>query len=394
MTDIAKAVGVSQSTVSLVLNDAAGAKFSEATRAKVHEAAHALGYRLSGRAPAAPTVAHSSTRNMIVYLGDEISTSPHPVVNIDGARDAAWEHGCVLAVYSTHGNAEIEAQVLRSVLAMPNLLGVIYATVYTRKVVVPEALRGVQTVLLNCYTTDHTYSSVVPAEVVGGHTATEYLLGQGHRRIGYINGEPWQDAAKDRLKGYRQALATAGVPFDEALTRDGDWSSGLGFEQTLSLMHEPSPPTAIFCANDLTAIGAIEALKQLGLRVPEDVSVMGYDDQEIARHTHPPLSTIVLPNYELGRWAVETLLQEHENHEAGAPLRKRVVKLDGPLIERTSVTGPAAATRRADPASEPKPAPRTRASATATHETPAPRSNASATTSGGTARRRTSKEGS
>jgi LacI family transcriptional regulator len=119
--------------------------------------------------------------------------------------------------------------------------------------------------------------------------------------------------------------------------RDGDWSSGLGFELTLSLMREANPPTAIFCANDLTAIGAIEALKQLGLRVPEDVSVLGYDDQEIARHTHPPLSTVVLPNYELGRWAVETLLQEEHNRAAGAPVRHRTVKLDGPLVERTSV---------------------------------------------------------
>ncbi|RKP56777.1 LacI family DNA-binding transcriptional regulator [Pararobbsia silviterrae] len=356
MTDIAKAVGVSQSTVSLVLNDAAGAKFSDATRAKVYEAAQALGYRHAGRAPAlALAPAAQSPRNLIVYLADEISTSPHPVVNIDGARDAAWERGYVLAVYSTHGNAEIEAQVLRAVLDMPNLLGVIYATVYTRKVAVPDALRGVQTVLLNCYTSDHAFSSVVPAEVVGGHTATEYLLSRGHRRIGFINGEPWQDAAKDRLKGYRQALATAGVPFDEALTRDGDWSSGLGFEQTLSLMRESAPPSAIFCGNDLTAIGAIEALKQLGLRVPEDVSVLGYDDQEIARHTHPPLSTVVLPNYELGRWAVETLLQEHENHEAGAPVRKRTVKLDGPLIERTSVAGPGAARPSADAAPRPRP---------------------------------------
>ncbi len=145
----------------------------------------------------------------------------------------------------------------------------------------------------------------------------------GHRRIGYINGEPWQDAARDRLKGYRTALATADLPFAPELVREGDWSSGLGFEQTLSLMREPNPPTAIFCANDLMAIGAIEALKQLGLRVPEDVSVLGYDDQEIARHTHPPLSTVVLPNYELGRWAVETLLQEEHNRAAGAPVRHR-----------------------------------------------------------------------
>ncbi|CAG4907168.1 LacI family DNA-binding transcriptional regulator [Paraburkholderia gardini] len=334
MTDIAKLTGVSQSTVSLVLNNATGAKFSEATRNKVLKAAADLGYRLSTRDAVQPS---KDERSLIVYIADEISTSPHPVVNIDGARDAAYAHGKMLAVYSTHGNADIEQQVLDAALASPNVFGVIYATVYTRKVSPPAALSQVPTVLLNCYTSEGGFSSVVPAEVAGGHVATEYLLRAGHRRIGYINGEHWQDAAKDRLKGYRTALATADLPFAQEMVRDGDWSSGTGFEQTLSLMREPNPPTAIFCANDLMALGAIEALKQLGHRVPEDVSVLGYDDQEIARHTHPPLSTVVLPNYELGRWAVETLLQDEHNRAAGAPVRHRMVKLDGPLVERASV---------------------------------------------------------
>jgi LacI family transcriptional regulator len=336
MTDIAKLTGVSQSTVSLVLNNATGAKFSDTTRNKVLKAAQDLGYRMTTREPLDAAIT-ADEKNLIVYLADEISTSPHPVVNIDGARDTAFANGRMLAVYSTHGNAEIERQVLDATLTNPNVLGVIYATVYTRKVTLPAALSKVPTVLLNCYTSDSELSSVVPAEVAGGHTATEYLLNAGHRRIGYVNGEPWQDASRDRLKGYRMALATADLPFAAELVREGDWSSGSGFEQTLSLMREPNPPTAIFCANDLMALGAIEALKQLGLRVPEDVSVLGYDDQEIARHTHPPLSTVVLPNYELGRWAVETLLQEEHNRAAGAPVRRRTVKLDGPLVERASV---------------------------------------------------------
>ncbi|MCO4879664.1 LacI family DNA-binding transcriptional regulator [Paraburkholderia caribensis] len=334
MTDIAKLTGVSQSTVSLVLNNASSAKFSEATRTKVLKTAQDLGYRLTPREPLPPS---SGERNLIIYLADEISTSPHPVVNIDGARDAAYANGKLLAVYSTHGNADVEQQVLDAALASPTVFGVIYATVYTRKVTLPAALARVPTVLLNCYTSEGGQSSIVPAEVAGGHVATEYLLRAGHRRIGYINGEHWQDAAKDRLKGYRTALATADLPFAPELVRDGDWSSGTGFEHTLSLMREPHPPTAIFCANDLMALGAIEALKQLGYRVPDDVSVLGYDDQEIARHTHPPLSTVVLPNYELGRWAVDTLLQEVHNQAAGAPVRHRMVKLDGPLIERGSV---------------------------------------------------------
>ena len=319
-----------------MLNNATSAKFSDATRNKVLKAAQDLGYRMTAREPLDAAIAPNE-KNLIVYLADEISTSPHPVVNIDGARDAAFANGRMLAVYSTHGNAEIEQQVLDATLTNPNVLGVIYATVYTRKVTLPAALSKVPTVLLNCYTSDSELSSVVPAEVAGGHAATEYLLNAGHRRIGYVNGEPWQDAARDRLKGYRTALSTADLPFAAELVREGDWSSGSGFEQTLSLMRETNPPTAIFCANDLMALGAIEALKQLGLRVPEDVSVLGYDDQEIARHTHPPLSTVVLPNYELGRWAVETLLQEEHNRAAGAPVRRRTVKLDGPLVERASV---------------------------------------------------------
>ncbi len=339
MTDIAKAANVSQSTVSLVLNGAVGAKLSEATRRKVHEVAESLGYQLTIRAQ---QPAPAGERNLIVYIADEVSTSPHPVVSIDGARDAAWNAGYVLAVFSTHGNAQMEQRVLQT-LALPSVLGVIYATVYTRKIEVPPALLKVPSVLLNCYSADHALSSVVPAEVAGGHTATDHLIQAGHRRIGFINGETWQDAAKDRLKGYRQALATADLLFDEALVRNGDWSPGTGFELTLSLMREPNAPSAIFCANDLMAIGAIEAIKQLGLRVPEDVSVMGYDDQELARHTHPALTTVVLPNYELGRWAVETLLQEEQNRSAGAPVRHRAIKLDGPLIERASVCAPALA---------------------------------------------------
>ncbi len=205
-------------------------------------------------------------------------------------------------MYSTHGNLDIERQVLERVLAMPNLLGVVYATVYTRKVAPPAALLRVPTVLLNCTTGDGGVSSVVPAEVAGGQLATAHLLRAGHRRIGFVNGEPWQDAARDRLRGYRTALAGADVAFAPEL-----------------------------------ALGAIEAVKQRGLRVPDDVSVVGYDDQAIARHTHPPLTTVVLPNHELGRRAVEMLMQEAQNRAAGVPVRRHALKLDGPLVERGSV---------------------------------------------------------
>ncbi|MBB5189465.1 LacI family transcriptional regulator [Silvimonas terrae] len=340
MTDIAKSAGVSQSTVSLVLNNNVGsAKLSDKTRAKVLKIAAELGYRLTHRTTAAP----QRGRNMIGYIVDSISTSPHPVVSVDGARDAAWEHDCVLSVFATRGDPEVEEATINALLANPTLVGVVYSTIFTRKVEVPEALKRVPTVLLNCYTDERNFSHVEPGEVGGGHNATEYLINAGHTRIGFINGEPWMDAAKDRFKGYRQALATADLPFDPRLVRDGDWMSGTGFEQTLSLMAEPRPPTAIFCANDLMALGALEALKQLGLKAPDDVAIMGYDDQEIARHTHPPLTTVLLPNYEMGRWAVDTLIAEAASPEDAATQgaqRKRHIKMECPLVVRESVACP------------------------------------------------------
>ncbi len=355
MTDVAKAAGVSQSTVSMVLNNMRGARLADATRAKVLSVAVELGYRLPRReAPAEPAhrlgpagfggpaaAAGSPRRNLIGYLVDEISTSPHPVVSVDGARDAAWEHDCLVTVMVTRSNPQQEAAAIEALLAHPQLLGIIYSTIFTRAVSVPVALRQgpapLPGVLLNCHDEHTRLPTIVPGEVGGGHTGTDHLISAGHSRIGFINGEPWMEAAKDRLKGYRRALATADLPFDPALVRDGDWMSGGGFDGTLALMALPRPPTAIFCANDLMALGALEALAQLGRKVPEDVSVLGYDDQEISRHTHPPLTTMVLPNYEMGRAAVEALLAEAELAPEQRGSRRHFIKIDGPLVERETV---------------------------------------------------------
>lgn len=348
MTDVAQAAGVSQSTVSMVLNNMTGARLSAETRSKVLGVAMELGYRLPRREAPAPAAAIPAApgvpgvrRNLIGYLVDEISTSPHPVVSVDGARDAAWTHDCVVSVAVTRGNAEQEAAAIEMLAMHPALLGIVYSTIFTREVALPPALvhrlGTVPVVLLNCHDEQHKLPTIVPGEVGGGHAATEHLIAMGHTRIGFINGEPWMEAAKDRIKGYRRALATADLPFDPALVRDGDWMSGTGFEATRSLMAGPRPPTALFCANDLMALGAMEALAQLGLKVPDDVSVMGYDDQEISRHTHPPLTTMVLPNYEMGRAAVEALLVAADTPAAQRASRRHLIKIDCPLVERQTV---------------------------------------------------------
>ena len=344
MTDIAKQVGVSQSTVSLVLNHMTGAKVAAATRERVFAVAAELGYQLPRRkttAPAAPPAASGVRRNLVVYIADEIATSPHPAVTIDGARSAAWEHNCLLSVHVIGGDRELEDAALEAALANPALLGLVYATIFTREVEPPAALArrrpGVSCVLLNCTSRERKLSSVIPGEIGGGIAATEHLIQAGHRRIGFINGEPWMDAGRDRLKGYRQALATADLPFDAALVRDGDWMSGTGFEHAMALLQLERPPTAIFCANDLMALGALEAARQLGLALPRQLSIIGYDDQEIARYAHPPLSTVLLPNYALGQWAVERLIDEAAATE---PLPPRQAKVECLLVQRDSVAPP------------------------------------------------------
>lgn len=329
MTDIAKLAGVSQSTVSLVINHMSGAKVSRATRDGVLRIAREIGYPLERHAqPGAP-----QERNLIVYLSDELATSPHAMQTIEGARDGAWEHGCLLAVFATGGDPALEGAVLARMLADPGLLGVLYATIFTRAVSLPASLAGVPAVLLNCHTRDRQYSSVVPGELLGGFAATMHLVDSGHRRIGLINGEGWIEAAAERLKGYRQALSTRDIPFDPGLVREGDWQVGSGYRHALDLLSLPEPPTALFCANDLMAVGAIDAARKLGREVPEQLSIVGYDDQDLARYTTPPLTTVLLPNYEMGRWAAQALVDQTR----GSVLRRSNIKMDCPLVERDSV---------------------------------------------------------
>lgn len=333
MTDIAKLAGVSQSTVSLVINHMSGARVTKATRDTVLRIARELGYPVERHAHQAV-----AERNLIVYLTDELATSPHAMQTIDGAKEAAWEHDCLVAVFGTRGDPDVEAAVFERMLGYPALLGVIYATIFTRTVTVPSALDATPTVLLNCHSRDRSRASVVPGELLGGYGATMHLIEAGHRRIGFINGESWIEAAAERLKGYQRALASSDIPFDPALVRSGDWQVAAGYDHALALLDGPNPPTALFCANDLMAIGALDAARERKLAVPHDLSVMGYDDQDIARYTHPPLSTVLLPNHEMGRWAADSLIAQVRGHSTS----KAAVKMDCPLVARDSVAPPRA----------------------------------------------------
>jgi LacI family transcriptional regulator len=331
MMDVAAAAGVSQTTVSLVLNGIEGARLSPATRQRVMEAAAALDYALARRGPPAPPRLGAGE---IGFIADEISTDPWVATALDGVREKAWEHGLTVSASFTRGDPAMEAAVQVELARRP-LAGLIHATIQTRRVRALTAPPRVPTVLLNCYQSNHARPSVVPAELLGGYAATLHLIRAGHRRIAHIHGQSWMDASRDRLNGYRRALAEHDIPFERELVRPGNWEPSAGFAETRALMALAHPPGAIFCANDLMAMGCYEALREAGLRVPEDVSVVGYDDREIAQFLRPALTTVLLPHHEMGVQAVEILV---DTPSPGA--RPPQIKVDCPLVPRASVAPP------------------------------------------------------
>lgn len=328
MMDVASRAGVSQATVSLVLNGSPGARLSDSTRERVKNAADELGYKLVRRGQRRASADHG----MIGFVADEVTTDPWMALAYDGAREKALEFGLTVYLCVTHGDLETEAMVLSHMRRQP-LVGIVYGTILTRRVEPAAALFDYPTVLLNCYDAKRKLPSVLPGELVGARVATQRLIRAGRKRIGFINGQDGLDATRDRLKGYRQALSSNDLPFDPNLVRPGNWEPSSGYKMTHALMALDNPPDGIFCANDMMAVGCFDALRELRRCVPGDVSVIGFDDREIAQFTRPPLTTLVLPQHEMGEIAAELLIDAAGGLRAG-PTQ---IKVECPLVERESV---------------------------------------------------------
>jgi LacI family transcriptional regulator len=329
MKEVAVRAGVSQSTVSFVLNGNDDMRISAETRRRVLKAVEELGYRPRG-AGRPPKAAGS---RVIGVMFDEVATSPFAAISVEGVQEEAWKQGVLVEVVMTGGDRAYEAAVLRK-WAADRVDGVIYASILTRRAALPDALSRHRAVLLNCYDPEARFPSVVPAERRGGEAATRALLEAGHRRIAFISGETWMDASDQRMEGYERALRGAGLTVDPALIETGNFMPSGGHAATHRLMDRVRPD-AIFCANDLMAVGCYEALKERGERVGETIAVMGYDDQEIAQHLNPPLSTVLLPHREMAQWCARLILgvgdigAEQLRMECPPVLRRSHVLTDG-----------------------------------------------------------------
>jgi LacI family transcriptional regulator len=335
MTDIALAAGVSQTTVSMVLNDVAHARIAESTRERVLKVAEEMGY---AKGPRFENGRCKETR-IVCMLIDEVGVTQWYQPLLEGADDEARIGNCLVAAYRTRGDPSIEAAAI-AMLPKNRLAGVLYATLTKRIVKLPEALHAIPTVMLNCNATGGDCLSVISADLPAAYTATEALLRAGHRRIAHLAGDKRVVAGQEREQGYRQALLNWDIPVDSSLILyDGGPSFQDGREMTDHLLDLPQPPTAIFCYNDRTAIGAYEAIRARGLRIPDDISVVGFDNEiELTRRAFPPLTTVALPHEQMARQAVKILL-DIENIRSTSQ-HPRMIKVECPIVLRESIGPP------------------------------------------------------
>ncbi len=324
MSQIAALCDVSQATVSLVLNNASGTRISPDTRERVLKVAEEVGYAKSSAKNRKPPV--------VALVMDDVTATPMAPGLIEGVMSAAEDRGYLgmMAMPGRDGLEQLLATVSKSRLA-----GVIYGRLITQPATLPEILSDIPTVMLNCWAEGESVPSVLPSDMAGAMRATLALIDAGHSRIACVGGESTIMAARERRKGYRTALATKDIPVDPVLIRGGAYSIAGGFASMNDLLALDNPPTAVFCYTDRTALGVYQACTRHGLRIPEDISVIGFDNESYSASMVPPLTTMELPHSDMGEQAVAMLAELTGG--GGAHLQQ---KIECPMVERKSVAPP------------------------------------------------------
>ncbi|MET1021543.1 MAG: LacI family DNA-binding transcriptional regulator [Arthrobacter sp.] len=336
--DVAAAAGVSVTTVSHVLNDVVYARVGAETRERVHEAAQRLGYGPNRLAQALRT----QRSGMIGFISEDIATTPHAGRIILGADEAAKARGYNLMIINTPGSASLESrQADVEALLEHRVDGILYATMYHRNVELPANLGSVPSVLVDSVATGGNITAVIPDEEGGARAAVGALLEAGHTKVGFINNTDDVPATRQRLQAFRAALAEAGLDGDAAPVESDVSEVQGGYEAARRILAREDRPTGLFCYNDRMAMGAYRAAAELGLAIPADLSVVGFDDQElIAANLHPGLTTVALPHYEMGAWATEHLIDAVEGKTDITLMAVHPTILGCPLVTRDSIAAP------------------------------------------------------
>jgi LacI family repressor for deo operon, udp, cdd, tsx, nupC, and nupG len=331
--DIAKVAGVSHSTVSRALSDSP--LVSAKTKARIQHLAREMGYSPDAQARGL-VMGRTQTVGVVVTT----ITDPFIAEIVQAVEQTAYDHDytVILATSNAQPEREIAAvEMLRSkrvdgVIVTSSRVGALYQEHLDRL--------GVPVVLINSHrqqSGSYTFSVNVDNQH-GGCLATEHLIQLGHRRIAYIGGPEGNSDDLARMAGYRQALERAGIAFDPDLVVWGTGRAGGGERAWPTLQALADPPSAVFCYNDMTAIGLLRAIRQARLAVPSDLAVVGFDDIPFASYVQPTLTTVAQPKPEMGRRAMEMVLTLlSDDTEEGQPASNILVQ--GKLIVRESSGG-------------------------------------------------------
>lgn len=306
LRELAQAAGVSASTVSRVINDSSHSVNDE-TRAKILSLAKELDYRPN---LIARGLKIQRTRT-IGIIADSIATPFTPYI-IRGLQDHLKANGYFSIVVNADADPSEETRAIHELISR-SIDGIVFVESGLRTDSPPFDLANKPYVFVHRLFGNFHPNSVMIDDRYGAHLGVSHLIQQGHRRIAFINGPSGWYPSEHRLLGYQDALAELPMSFDPQLAKEGDWEVQGGYRALKELLVLPHPPTAIFAGNDLMALGAIYALEEAGLRVPEDIAVVGYDDREIANLSRPRITTVKMPCYEMGKAGARMLLELLEN---------------------------------------------------------------------------------
>ncbi len=325
MEDVARQAGVSVATVSKVVNGRYGV--SAATTARVHTVIAELGYETSLLARSLRS-AHTGILGVLVAEFEPFSTEL--LKGVSGAM-ADTDYELLAFAGATHG--ETVGWERRSLRRLGGTL-LDGAIIVTPTVVEPGAAMPV--VAIDPHTGSHDVPTVESDNVGGARSAVEHLVGMGHTRIGMIRGREDLESARLREQGFRQAMAAAGLRVDETLLATGSFRAESAVGPAHLILDRKDRPTAVFAANDLMALRTVEVARQLGLRVPQDLSVVGFDNVPESAVSEPALTTVAQPLRDLGRTALDMLL----TLLAGEELERTHVRLQTRLVTRASTAPP------------------------------------------------------
>ncbi len=326
--DIARLANVSHSTVSRALSGSS--LVSAETAARIRRIAEDSGYRPSAAARSLVTSRTATVGVVVTSIAD-----PFAGEVVLGIEDAANDHDYSVILANSNAQPEREVKVVRAfeerrvdgIIVTSSRVGAIYAEMLSQA--------RVPIVLLNNQHPSEFMHSVTIDNLAASFQAVHHLISLGHRRIAYIGDRFGCQSDTDRFGGYRSALDQAYLPFQPVYVTHGNGRSDAAMSAMEGLLALPSPPTAVFCYNDMTALGAMTAIAARRLKVPDDVSVVGFDDVFVAQYSSPPLTTVRQPMREMGRLALETLIKL----VAGAGPQPNI-KMPGELIVRQSTAPP------------------------------------------------------